>query len=65
MPTTRKIPRTFEALVAVMPPQAIMDEVQYANTVEMIDRLMASGRNFTLKHWLYRRSNSHGVGRLQ
>jgi len=27
-----------------MPPQAILDEVQYDNTVERIDRLMAAGR---------------------
>jgi len=27
-----------------MPPQAIMDEVHYENTVEMIDRLMAAGK---------------------
>ena len=39
-----KLPGRFEALVAVMPPQAIMDEVQYKDTVEMIDRLMAVPR---------------------
>ena len=48
MPTTRntdsKLPRSFNDLVAVMPPQAIMDEVHYENTVEMIDRLMAAGK---------------------
>lgn len=27
-----------------MPPQAIMDDVQHESTVEMIDRLMASGK---------------------
>jgi HTH-type transcriptional regulator/antitoxin HigA len=27
-----------------MPPQAIMDEVQYDSSVELIDRLMASGK---------------------
>ncbi len=48
MPTTRKanrkLPRSFEKLVAQMPPQAIMDDVHYENTVEVIDRLMASGK---------------------
>jgi len=28
----------------MMPPQAITDEVQYENTLRMIDRLMASGK---------------------
>jgi HTH-type transcriptional regulator/antitoxin HigA len=27
-----------------MPPQAIMDDVQYSNTLEVVDRLMAHGR---------------------
>lgn len=47
MPTTKntkKLPRSFEALVAEMPPQAIMDDVQYENTVEMVDRLMGAGK---------------------
>ncbi|MGB2819485.1 MAG: helix-turn-helix domain-containing protein [Phycisphaerae bacterium] len=48
MPTTRnanrKLPRSFEGLVAMMPPQAIMDDVHYDNTVEVIDRLMAAGK---------------------
>lgn len=48
MPVTRdiheKLPGRFEALVERMPPQAIMDELQYANTIEMVDRLMASGK---------------------
>ncbi len=48
MPTTRnireKLPGRFEELVELMPPQAIRDDVQYENTVEMIDRLMASGK---------------------
>jgi HTH-type transcriptional regulator/antitoxin HigA len=49
MPATRhdhktKLPRKFEELVRQMPPQAIMDESHYENTVEMIDRLMASGK---------------------
>ena len=48
MPTTRnasrKLPRSFGDLVAMMPPQAIMDDVHYGNTVEVIDRLMAAGK---------------------
>lgn len=49
MPATKhdhktKLPGKFEELVRQMPPQAIMDEVHYENTVEMIDRLMASGK---------------------
>ena len=48
MPTTQnakhKLPRRFNELVALMPPQAIMDDVHYENTTEMIDRLMAAGR---------------------
>ena len=35
------LPRQFEELVRMMPPQAIQDDVQYANTLEVIDRLMA------------------------
>jgi HTH-type transcriptional regulator/antitoxin HigA len=30
--------------VAIMPPQAIADDVQLDNTLEMIDRLMAGGK---------------------
>ena len=41
---TMKLPGKFVDLVQVMPPQAIMDDVQYENTTEMIDRLMASGK---------------------
>ncbi|MGD9688397.1 MAG: type II toxin-antitoxin system HigA family antitoxin [Phycisphaerales bacterium] len=49
MPATKhdhktKLPGKFEELVRQMPPQAIMDEVHYDNTVEMINRLMASGK---------------------
>ncbi|MFG0285538.1 MAG: type II toxin-antitoxin system HigA family antitoxin [Phycisphaerales bacterium JB039] len=48
MATTRKdntkLPGRFEDLVREMPPRAIVDDVQHANTVEMIDRLMASGK---------------------
>jgi len=49
MPATRnhnnaKLPGRFEDLVAQMPPRAINDDVQLANTIEMIDALMASGK---------------------
>lgn len=48
MPRTKNIGKTlpgrFEDLIELMPPQAIMDDVQYENSVEMIDRLMASGK---------------------
>ncbi len=39
-----KLPRRFEQLVQIMPPQAIVDDVHYENTTEMIDRLMAGGK---------------------
>jgi len=39
-----KVPGRFEDLVRLMPPQAILDDVHYENTVEMVDRLMASGK---------------------
>ena len=48
MPTTKnanqKLPRSFNDLVAMMPPHAIMDNVHYENTVEVIDHLMATGK---------------------
>jgi HTH-type transcriptional regulator/antitoxin HigA len=34
------LPKSFDRLVAVLPPMAIRDDVQHANTVEVIDRLM-------------------------
>ena len=40
----QKLPGRFEDLVKLMPPQALMDNVHYENTVEMIDRLMAAGK---------------------
>ncbi|MFI5381462.1 MAG: type II toxin-antitoxin system HigA family antitoxin [Tepidisphaerales bacterium] len=36
-----RLPGRFEELVRLMPPRAIIDEVEAANTLEMIDRLMA------------------------
>ena len=49
MPTTKsldkkKLPGRFEDLVQMMPPQAIIDDGHYENTVEMIDALMAAGK---------------------
>jgi HTH-type transcriptional regulator / antitoxin HigA len=34
------LPKGFGALVRLMPPMAIRDDVQHSNTVEMIDHLM-------------------------
>ena len=39
-----KLPRRFTDLVQILPPRAIMDEQDHEATLEMIDRLMASGR---------------------
>ena len=38
------LPKRFDDLVALMAPRAIADDVAYENTIEMVDRLMASGR---------------------
>lgn len=40
----QKLPRRFAELVLSMPPRAITDEAHYDDAVEMIDRLMASGK---------------------
>lgn len=45
-----KLPGRFEDLVKMMPPRAIQDEVQYDNTIEVLDRLtslprMTQGQN--------------------
>ena len=40
----KKLPRRFGELIERMPPQAILDEAQYDNTVAMVDRLMAAGK---------------------
>jgi HTH-type transcriptional regulator / antitoxin HigA len=37
-----KLPAKFEELVGLMPPQAIMDDAQHEETIQMIDRLMAT-----------------------
>src|SRR6267142_4416687 len=39
-----KLPAGFSALVRQMPPQAIVDDVHYENTIEMIDSLMSAGK---------------------
>ena len=39
-----KLPGRFDDLVAMVPPRAILDDTQYEKMVEMVDRLMASGR---------------------
>lgn len=39
-----KLPSRFEDLVAVMPPQAIMDDAQHDEVLEIVDRLMARRR---------------------
>ena len=41
---TKKLPTRFKDLVQIMPSQAIRDDVEHENTLEMIDRLMAAGR---------------------
>jgi HTH-type transcriptional regulator / antitoxin HigA len=41
---TKKLPGRFEDLVQLMLPQAIRDDIAYENTLEMIDRLMATGK---------------------
>jgi HTH-type transcriptional regulator / antitoxin HigA len=35
-----ELPKAFDALVRLMPPMAIRDDVQHSNTVEIVDRLM-------------------------
>ena len=39
-----KLPARFADLVRIMPPRAIMDDAAYEDTLEMIDRLMTSGK---------------------
>ena len=36
----RRLPKSFAQLVHLMPPQAIVDDVSYENTLEIIDQLM-------------------------
>ena len=49
MPTTKqndnaRLPGRFDDLVALMPPQAILDDVHLENSIDMIDALMARGK---------------------
>jgi HTH-type transcriptional regulator/antitoxin HigA len=48
MPTIKdaykKLPGSFEDLLRLMPPRALLDDVQCENSIEMIDRLMATGK---------------------
>jgi HTH-type transcriptional regulator / antitoxin HigA len=37
---TGPLPTALDALVRLMPPMAIRDDIHHANTIEMIDRLM-------------------------
>ena len=39
-----RLPGKFDELVGLMPPRAIQDDARYAESTDMIDRLMASGR---------------------
>ena len=53
----RKIPQRFEELVRHMPPQAIVDDVQHDNALEMIDQLMqvsrlTRGQSLYLETWV-------------
>lgn len=41
----RRLPKTYGALVAVLPPRPIHDDVDLANTTEMIDRLAGFSLN--------------------
>jgi HTH-type transcriptional regulator / antitoxin HigA len=41
---TKKLPGRFEDLVRLMPPQAIRDDIENENTLEMVDHLMALGK---------------------
>lgn len=38
-----QLPRRYDELVRLMPPRAITGDAHYTDTIEMIDRLMASG----------------------
>ena len=39
-----RLPSRFDELVRFMPPRAIGDEIEYENTLEVIDRLMGLGK---------------------
>lgn len=40
----QKLPGRFQDLVRMLPPQAMIDDIHYQNTVAIIDRVMASGK---------------------
>jgi HTH-type transcriptional regulator/antitoxin HigA len=42
--SSRKLPGRFEDLVALLAPRAIQDEIDYENTIEMLDRLTSLPR---------------------
>ncbi|MBI4579713.1 MAG: hypothetical protein HY718_08430 [Planctomycetes bacterium] len=42
--SSRKLPGRFEDLVAMLAPRAIRDEIDYENTIEMLDRLTSLPR---------------------
>lgn len=48
MPTVkikrRKLPGRFEDLARMMPPRAIMDDLQYDDTIDVVEQLMSAGR---------------------
>ncbi len=39
-----RLPGDFGSLVRLMPPQAIVDHVHHTNTIEMIERILASNK---------------------
>ena len=48
----RRLPKTYGALVAVLPPRPIHDDVDLANTTEMIDRLAGFDLNADQEDYL-------------
>lgn len=42
--TQTPLPRRFDELVRLMPPRAIASDAQHRDSIEMVDRLMASGK---------------------
>jgi HTH-type transcriptional regulator/antitoxin HigA len=52
-----KLPSRFSDLVAMMPPQAIMDDVQHENVLQLVDQLMSlkklsKGQEQYLETWV-------------
>ena len=48
----RHLPKTYTALVAVLPPRPIHDDVELANATEMIDRLAGFALNADQEDYL-------------